>query len=256
MLYNIVVVLYCDILKCKEVIYLRELFVEKVIDKTENFLNKNQRKMLKEILTEICLNYQIEILEQNQREEIQHNNEELLNKFISSKEIEGCSNRTLNYYKDNITKMLKKINLPIEEITTEILRDYLADYKNNSKAGMVTIDNIRRTLSSFFAWLENEDYIVKSPVRRIHKVKTTKRVKETLCKVLYITTLHSNSKIIALTNARRDIEQLLRYRRIQKQSITAFLLLLLCRIWLRLQHKPIQRLLFLKLKRLYRPAAI
>ena len=149
MLYNIVVVLYCDILKYREVIYLRKLFVEKVIDKTENFLDNNQRKMLKEILTEICLNYQIEILEQSQREAIQHNNEELLNKFISSKEIEGCSTRTLNYYKDNITKMLKKINLPIEEITTEILREYLADYKNNSKAGMVTIDNIRRTLSSF-----------------------------------------------------------------------------------------------------------
>ena len=159
---------------------MRELFVEKVIDKTENFLDNNQRKMLKEILTEICLNYQIEILEQSQREAIQHNNEELLNKFISSKEIEGCSIRTLNYYKDNITKMLEKVNLPIEEITTEILRDYLADYKNSSKAGMVTIDNIRRTLSSFFAWLENEDYTVKSPVRRIHKVKTTKRVKETL----------------------------------------------------------------------------
>lgn len=180
MLYNIVVVLHCNILKYKEVIYLRELFVKKVIDKTENFLDNNQRRILKEILTEICLNYQIEILEQNQRKAIQHNNEELLNKFISSKEIEGCSTRTLNYYKDNITKMLEKINLSIEEITTEILRDYLSDYKNNSKAGMVTIDNIRRTLSSFFAWLENEDYIVKSPVRRIHKVKTTKRVKETL----------------------------------------------------------------------------
>ena len=152
-----------------------ELFVNKVIDLTKEFLDNNQRTKLKEILTEICLNYQIERLEQNQREEIQHNNEELLNKFISSKEIEGCSTRTLNYYKDNIIKMLEKINLPIEEITTEILRDYLADYKNSSKAGMVTIDNIRRTLSSFFAWLENEDYIVKSPVRRIHKVKTTKK---------------------------------------------------------------------------------
>ena len=159
---------------------MRELFVNKVIDLTKEFLDNNQRTKLKEILTEIFLKYQIEILEKNQREEIQHNNEELLNKFISSKEIEGCSNRTLNYYKDNIIKMLEKINLPIEEITTEILRDYLAGYKNNSKAGMVTIDNIRRTLSSFFAWLENEDYIVKSPVRRIHKVKTTKRVKETL----------------------------------------------------------------------------
>ena len=73
-----------------------ELFVNKVIDLTKEFLDNNQRTKLKEILTEICLNYQIEILEQSQREEIQHNNEELLNKFISSKEIEGCSNRTLN----------------------------------------------------------------------------------------------------------------------------------------------------------------
>ena len=68
---------------------MRELFVEKVIDKTENFLDNNQRRMLKETLTEICLNYQIEILEQNQIETIQHNNEELLNKFISSKELKG-----------------------------------------------------------------------------------------------------------------------------------------------------------------------
>ena len=159
---------------------MRELFVEKVIDTTESFLDNDQRIKLKEILTEICLNYQIERIEQTKKQEILKSNTDILNKFISSKEIEGCSTRTLNYYKDNITKMLDTINLPIDEITTEILRNYLADYKSNSKAGMVTIDNIRRTLSSFFAWLENEDYIVKSPVRRIHKVKTTRKVKETL----------------------------------------------------------------------------
>ncbi len=159
---------------------MRELFIEKVIDLAGEFLDNNQRIKLKEILTEICLNYHIEILEQNRKQEIQKNNEEILNKFISSKEIEGCSLRTLKYYKDNITKMLDTVNLPINEITTETLRNYLSNYKNNSTAGMVTIDNIRRTLSSFFAWLENEDYIVKSPVRRIHKVKATKKVKETL----------------------------------------------------------------------------
>ena len=159
---------------------MRELFVEKVIDTTGEFLDNNQRIKLKEILTEICLNYHIEILEQNQKQEIQKNNEEILNKFISSKEIEGCSVRTLKYYKDNITKVLDTVKLPINEITTETLRNYLSNYKNNSTVGMVTIDNIRRTLSSFFAWLENEDYIVKSPVRRIHKVKATKKVKETL----------------------------------------------------------------------------
>lgn len=159
---------------------MRELFVEKVINTVEDFLDNSQRIKLKEILTEICLNYQIERIEPTKKQEILKNNTNILNKFISSKEIEGCSNRTLNYYKDNINKMFDAVNLPVNEITTEILRNYLADYKSNSSAGMVTIDNIRRTLSSFFAWLENEDYIVKSPVRRIHKVKTTRKVKETL----------------------------------------------------------------------------
>ena len=159
---------------------MRELFVGKVIDTTEDFLDNNQRIKLKEILTEICLNYQIERIEPIKKQEILKNNTNILNKFISSKEIEGCSTRTLNYYRDNINKMFDTVNLPIKEITTEILRNYLADYKSNSNVGMVTIDNIRRTLSSFFAWLESEDYIVKSPVRRIHKVKTTRRVKETL----------------------------------------------------------------------------
>ena len=157
-----------------------EVFVEKVINATEDFLDNNQRIKLKEILTEICIYYKIEKLEQSQKEEIQRNNEDILNRFISSKEIEGCSKRTLNYYRDTINKMFDAVNLPINEITTETLRNYLADYKNNSNAGMVTIDNIRRTLSSFFTWLENEDYIIKSPVRRIHKVKTTRKVKETL----------------------------------------------------------------------------
>ena len=159
---------------------MKELFIKEVTTKMADFLDDNQRIRLREILTEICLNYHIEILEQSQKQEIQKNNQEILNKFISSKEIEGCSVRTLKYYKDNITKMLDTVNLPINEITTETLRNYLSNYKNNSTAGMVTIDNIRRTLSSFFAWLENEDYIIKSPVRRIHKVKAIKKVKETL----------------------------------------------------------------------------
>ena len=159
---------------------MKELFVKNVVNETTDFLDNNQRIKLKEILTEICIYYRIEKLEQSQKEEMQRNNEDILNRFISSKEIEGCSVKTLNYYKDNISKMFEKINLPICEITTETLRNYLSDYKSNSNAGMVTIDNMRRVLSSFFAWLENEDYIVKSPVRRIHKVKATKKVKETL----------------------------------------------------------------------------
>ncbi|WP_367270525.1 site-specific tyrosine recombinase/integron integrase [uncultured Methanobrevibacter sp.] len=107
-------------------------------------------------------------------------NHELLHNFISAKQVEGCSERTLNYYKTTIFKMLNYVKLRIEDITTDDLRKYLADYKNNNAASKTTIDNIRRVLSSFFSWLEDEDYILKNPVRRIHKIKTRKVVKEVL----------------------------------------------------------------------------
>lgn len=110
---------------------MKELFINEVISKANYFLDDNQRIELKEILIEICLNYQITIIQQTKKQEIQKNNKDILNKFISFKEIEGCSTRTLNYYKDNLTKMLDTINLPIYEITTEILRNYLANYKSN-----------------------------------------------------------------------------------------------------------------------------
>lgn len=104
---------------------MKELFINEVISKANYFLDDNKRIKLKEILTEICLNYQITIIEQTEKQETQKNNADILNKFIAAKEIEGCSNRTLNYYKDNIIKMLDTINFPIVEITTEILRHYL-----------------------------------------------------------------------------------------------------------------------------------
>ena len=99
--------------------------------------------------------------------------------FINAKRIEGCSEKTLSYYNQTITSMLSSIAREPQEIVTEDLRTYLTEYQANRKSSKVTIDNIRRILSSYFSWLEDEDYIVKSPVRRIHKVKTTKVIKET-----------------------------------------------------------------------------
>lgn len=107
-------------------------------------------------------------------------NQELLGNFLSSKQVEGCSDRTIDYYKTTINKMLDCVNLKIESITTDDLRKYLSDYKNQTDASKTTIDNIRRVLSSFFSWLEDEDYILKNPIRRIHKIKTRKVVKEVL----------------------------------------------------------------------------
>lgn len=106
-------------------------------------------------------------------------NTEYLDMFIAAKRIEGCSERTIEYYRVTIIHMLNKMNIPIRQITTEDLREYLTQYQQNSKCGKVTIDNIRRNLSSFFSWLEAEDHILKSPIRRIHKVRTGTKVKET-----------------------------------------------------------------------------
>ena len=103
----------------------------------------------------------------------------LLNKFLASKHIEGCSGKTLKYYRVTIEAMLSYMGKNVCRIQTEDLRLYLTAYQSKNQSGKVTIDNIRRIFSSFFAWLEDEDYIVKSPVRRIHKVKTTTNVKDT-----------------------------------------------------------------------------
>lgn len=107
-------------------------------------------------------------------------NHKLLSFFISSKKVEGCSDKSLKYYVNTIEKMLQKINKSVIEISTNDLRTYLSEYQESKKSSRVTIDNMRRIFSSYFSWLEDEDYILKSPVRRIHKVKTGRLVKDTL----------------------------------------------------------------------------
>ena len=107
-------------------------------------------------------------------------NKKMIDSFISSKQVEGCSDRTIKYYKEIIEKFVNDFDKSIKQISTNEIRNYLSNYKDNSSCGSTTIDNIRRVLSSFFSWLEDEDYIIKSPVRRIHKIKTAIVVKEVL----------------------------------------------------------------------------
>jgi len=103
----------------------------------------------------------------------------LLENFISAKRVEGCSGKSLSYYESTLNNMLAAVDKPVRRVTTDDLRQYLDKYQQRGGAGKVTIDNIRRILSSFFSWLEEENLILKSPVRRIHKVKTGTTVKET-----------------------------------------------------------------------------
>ena len=138
------------------------------------YLNNYQLEKLNEILEYNFYNYEVVEIEENKKD--LENYTEL---FIASKKVEGCSERTLNYYQTTIDNMLEVIDKNIKTIDTNDLRSYLTNYQNKNNCRKVTIDNVRRILSSFFSWLEDEDYIIKSPIRRIHKIKTTKIIRET-----------------------------------------------------------------------------
>lgn len=137
-------------------------------------LDNAQLKQLQKVLVSTLSCF--EIYEKEQKITPETNLTEM---FVSAKRIEGCSETTLEYYSNTITAMLSDIGKSPQKITTEDLREYLTSYQAKRNSSKVTIDNIRRILSSFFSWLEDEDYIIKSPVRRIHKVKTAKVIKDT-----------------------------------------------------------------------------
>lgn len=138
------------------------------------FLNNAQLKTLQSVLEHAF--YGVSVTSEGSTATISENS---VAAFVAAKRIEGCSEKTLAYYQNTIQAMISGIGKVAQQITTEDLRAYLTEYQNEHKISRVTIDNIRRILSSFFSWLEDEDYIVKSPVRRIHKVKTAKVIKET-----------------------------------------------------------------------------
>ncbi len=141
-----------------------------ILNEMADYLNIAQMKKLQEILLKNLSD------ETPQKEEISNN--EYLKMFIDAKRIEGCSMRTLSYYQVTVEHLLSQIICPIRKITTDQIRCYLANYQKRNNCSKVTVDNIRRNISSFFSWLEEEDYILKSPMRRIHKIKTKQAVKE------------------------------------------------------------------------------
>lgn len=139
------------------------------------YLNNAQSKRLQEILQSTFTNYEIT----SSTVEAKEAEQDFVELFLAAKRIEGCSEKSLKYYEATITTMIKTINKNVKYIVTDDIRGYLTEHQQKKVLSKVTIDNIRRILSSFFSWLEDEDYILKNPVRRIHKVKTGTNIKET-----------------------------------------------------------------------------
>ena len=159
---------------------MKSRIINKIKSKMKLYLDENQLVILDETLRNVIKDF--DLVEAKCEFDVKQSQENsiLLMNFLASKHVEGCSERTIRYYHSTIDKMLNVVNKKIEFISTDDLRKYLADYKDNNNASKTTIDNVRRVLSSFFSWLEDEDYILKNPVRRIRKIKTKKVVKEVI----------------------------------------------------------------------------
>ena len=155
---------------------MKEKLLTDVMHEMLPYLDNYQLQQLRQSLDRVFQAYEF-VCSSNEVEK--DDNQELISKFIASKRIEGRSEKTLKYYRTTIEMMVHSQGKNARHILTEDLREYLTNYQINHNSSRVTIDNIRRILSSFFSWLEDEDYIVKSPVRRIHKVKTAFSIKET-----------------------------------------------------------------------------
>ena len=154
---------------------MKDSITNSIIQQMLSVLDNAQLKQLRKAIETTLSDYDIVKREDSKEPE---NDDIALEKFIAAKRVEGCSEKSLNYYKSTITIMLGKVGKPIDRITTDDLREYLTKYQSEKNSSKVTIDNIRRILSSFFSWLEDEDYILKSPVRRIHKVRSAATIKE------------------------------------------------------------------------------
>ena len=158
---------------------MKETIIQAVLDGMRAFLTDNQLELLTDVTKRALSECEItpKLAEEEQRNK---ENAELLGAFISSKKVEGCSDKTIHYYKSSIEKLIATVKKNVCDISTNDIRCYLAEQQEQRGLSKVTIDNLRRIYSSFFSWLEDEDLITKSPVRRIHKVRTDALVKEVL----------------------------------------------------------------------------
>ena len=140
-----------------------------ILNEMAEYLSVSQMKKLQEVMLRV-------LAEKTKESDV--TNQEYLRLFLEAKNIEGCSSRTIQYYRVTIEKLLNCCKVPIRRVTTEDIRTYLSQYQKVNNCSKVTVDNVRRNISSFFSWLEEENYILKSPMRRIHKIRTNQQVKD------------------------------------------------------------------------------
>ena len=158
---------------------MKNQIISEISRKMIPYLDNAQMEQLQEVLQHCLWDVQITASTEGLAQQDKETNDDLLNMFLSAKRVEGCSEKTLRYYETSIRRLFAAVDCHVTHMQTDDLRNYLSNYQQQSGCSKSNIDNIRRILSSFFTWLEDENYIIKSPVRRIHKIRSSQTVKET-----------------------------------------------------------------------------
>ena len=166
-------------IKNKRCINMKNQLISEIVRQMVPYLNNAQIEHLQDVVQHTLWNVQVTVNEDGILQANRETNAELLDMFLSAKRVEGCSEKTLRYYETSIRRLLAAVDCHVTHMQTDDLRAYLSDYQQQTQCSKSNIDNIRRIMSSFFTWLEDENYILKSPVRRIHKIRSNTTVKET-----------------------------------------------------------------------------
>lgn len=178
---------------------MKNLVILEIMNSMSEVLNNRQLEILQNTLTHIL--YNREVIENSEQNNVLETDESLIEGFLSAKNVEGCSKRTISYYKSTIENLMIYMSncaKSLREIETNDIRKYITDYANNHSSNKTTLDNIRRIISSLFSWLEEENYIIKSPARRVHKIKTGKTIK----------TVYSDEELELLRDSSKNIRNL------------------------------------------------
>lgn len=155
---------------------MEDILVASIMNAIMGLVDPGKAQAVKTVISSVASKFEV-TLKDHEETDLQ-DNKELLQKFLDAKSIEGCSEKTTAYYRKTLEGMIDTVGKPLITVDTDDLRKHLSDYQSKNNSSKVTIDNIRRIISSFFSWLEEEDHILKSPARRIHKIKTDRIVKE------------------------------------------------------------------------------
>lgn len=161
---------------------MKEKFMNDILGKML-YLPQKDQEYLKNVLSIVMNDYDIQAKKQEIVEWNLDYNYELLKMFLIAKQVEGCSDKTIGYYKLILMVFLDKINIPLQQVQTNHIRFYLANREMNDKVSKTTQDNERRILSSFFGWLTAEEYIDKNPMLRIKAIRTEKKKKKAFTEV-------------------------------------------------------------------------